>query len=62
MVRRSATWAMSKISPRYRKQGEAAEAAFAAWLNRSALPYIYVEQSPLTVPDKLKGIVSHGVV
>lgn len=48
---------MSKISPRYRKQGEAAEAAFAAWLNRSALPYIYVEQSPLTVPDKLKGSI-----
>lgn len=38
-----------------KRQGDQAEAAFQAWLNRCLLPYMYVEQSPLTVPERLKG-------
>lgn len=36
-------------------QGAAAETRFRAWLDRCSLPHIYVEQSPLTLPQGLKG-------
>lgn len=36
-------------------QGEAAETRFRAWLDRCTLPHIYIEQSPLTLPQSLKG-------
>jgi hypothetical protein len=38
-----------------RQQGDAAEQKFMGWLDRCVLPYMYVEQSPLTVPKGLKG-------
>jgi len=36
-------------------QGQAAEDRFRAWLDRCHLPHIYVEQSPMTIPEHLKG-------
>jgi hypothetical protein len=36
-------------------QGAEAENRFRAWLDRCHLPHIYVEQSPLTMPEGLKG-------
>lgn len=36
-------------------QGAAAEERFRAWLDRCHLPHIYVEQSPMTIPEHLKG-------
>jgi hypothetical protein len=36
-------------------QGKAAEDKFRAWLDRCTLPHIYVEQSPLTIPQSLRG-------
>lgn len=38
-----------------RAQGQAAEDRFRAWLDRCTLPHIYVEQSPITLPQALKG-------
>ena len=38
-----------------RAQGQAAEARFRAWLDRCILPHIYVEQSPITIPEGLRG-------
>ncbi len=38
-----------------KQQGAAAEARFRAWLDRCHLPHIYVEQSPLTLPQHLRG-------
>lgn len=38
-----------------REQGQVAEDRFRAWLDRCVLPHIYVEQSPLTIPQALKG-------
>ena len=38
-----------------RAQGQAAEDRFRAWLDRCHLPHIYVEQSPLTIPQHLRG-------
>jgi len=38
-----------------RAQGAAAEDRFRAWLDRCRLPHIYVEQSPMTFPEHLKG-------
>ncbi len=38
-----------------RSQGQAAEDRFRAWLDRCRLPHIYVEQSPMTFPEHLKG-------
>lgn len=40
-----------------RAQGQAAEDRFRAWLDRCTLPHIYVEQSPLTLPQALKGAI-----
>ncbi len=36
-------------------QGQAAEDRFRAWLDRCHLPHIYVEQSPMTIPQHLRG-------
>lgn len=36
-------------------KGEQAEAGFRAWLDWSGVAYMYVEQSPLTVPAGLRG-------
>jgi hypothetical protein len=44
------------LTPQQRRaQGQAAEDRFRAWLDRCVLPHIYVEQSPLTIPQALKG-------
>lgn len=44
------------MTPSERKQqGAAAEERFRTWLDRCHLPHIYVEQSPFTFPDHLKG-------
>lgn len=44
-------------SPADRAKGAAAERAFAAWLDDSVLPHLYVEQSPLTMPAPLRGAI-----
>lgn len=44
-----------RIDPADAAKGAAAERAFAAWLDGSVLPHLYVEQSPLTVPAPLRG-------
>lgn len=46
---------MFRLSPELKAKGEKAEADFRAWLNRSGVAFLYVEQSPLNVPDKLRG-------
>ena len=46
---------MSLSREHRRAQGEAAEARFRAWLDRCALPHIFVEQSPFTIPATLRG-------
>lgn len=46
---------MFTLSPELKAKGEKAEADFRAWLNRSGVAYMYVEQSPLTVPEALRG-------
>ncbi len=38
-------------------QGAAAEDRFRAWLDRCHLPHIYVEQSPFTFPEHLRGAI-----
>lgn len=38
-----------------KQQGAAAEDRFRSWLDRCHLPHIYVEQSPFTFPEHLKG-------
>lgn len=47
--------AMFTLPPELKAKGEQAEAAFRDWLNRSGVAYMYVEQSPLTVPERLRG-------
>lgn len=37
------------------RQGQAAEDRFRAWLDRCHLPHIFVEQSPMTIPQHLRG-------
>lgn len=46
---------MFRLPPALKAKGEQAEAAFRAWLNQSGVAFLYVEQSPLNVPDKLRG-------
>jgi hypothetical protein len=36
-------------------QGQVAEDRFRAWLDRCHLPHVYVEQSPMTIPEHLRG-------
>jgi hypothetical protein len=38
-----------------RMQGQAAEDRFRSWMDRCCLPHIYVEQSPFTLPEPLRG-------
>lgn len=49
--------AMFRLPPELKAKGEKAEADFRNWLNRSGVAYMYVEQSPLTVPEGLRGRV-----
>ena len=46
---------MFHLPPALKAKGDQAEAAFRAWLNQSGVAFLYVEQSPLNVPDKLRG-------
>jgi hypothetical protein len=46
---------MSLTKAERQAQGQAAEDRFRAWLDRCVLPHIFVEQSPLTIPQGLKG-------
>jgi hypothetical protein len=46
---------MFRLNPALKAKGEEAEAAFRAWLNQSGVAFLYVEQSPLNVPDRLRG-------
>ena len=47
--------AMFRLPAALKAKGEEAEAAFRAWLNQSGVAFLYVEQSPLNVPDRLRG-------
>jgi hypothetical protein len=38
-----------------KQKGQAAEDRFRAWLDRCCLPHIYVEQSPMTIAQPLRG-------
>jgi Holliday junction resolvase len=46
---------MFHLSAALKAKGEQAEASFRAWLNQSGVAFLYIEQSPLNVPDKLRG-------
>lgn len=46
---------MFTLSPELKAKGEQAETEFREWLNRSGVAYMYVEQSPLNVPERLRG-------
>ena len=46
---------VAKARAAIKAQGDAAESLFMAWLDRCGLPYLYVEQSPLTVPEGFRG-------
>lgn len=46
---------MFRLSKTLKAKGEAAEAAFRDWLNKSGVAFLYIEQSPLNVPTKLRG-------
>jgi hypothetical protein len=43
------------ITPADAAKGAATEIAFRTWLDAAVLPHLYVEQSPLTVPEPLRG-------
>lgn len=45
----------STIRPADKAKGEAAELAFQVWLDASGLPHLYIDQTPMTVPDHLRG-------
>ena len=45
---------MFTLPKELRAQGERAEADFRAWLDASGVAYMYIEQSPLTVPAGLR--------
>lgn len=46
---------MFTLSAALKAKGEQAEADFRAWLNWSGVAHLYVEQSPFTVPENLRG-------
>jgi hypothetical protein len=46
---------MFRLSAALKAKGEQAEAAFRAWLNQSGVAFLYIEQSRLNVPDRLRG-------
>lgn len=57
-MKRSASTMRVLVDAHYaglKAQGDAAESQFMAWLDRCGLPYMYVEQSPLTVPEGFRG-------
>ena len=39
------------------RQGQIAEQRFRAWLDRCHLPHLFVEQSPMTIPQHLRGAI-----
>lgn len=43
------------ITPADRARGARMETLFRRWLDRDGVPYVYFDQSPLTVPDQLRG-------
>ena len=45
---------MFRLSAHLKAKGDEAEASFRAWLNQSGVAFLYVEQSPLNVPDRLR--------
>lgn len=47
--------AMYRLPADLKAKGDEAEASFRAWLNQSGVAFLYVEQSPLNVPDRLRG-------
>lgn len=46
---------MFRLPADLKAKGEEAEASFRTWLNQSGVAFLYVEQSPLNVPDRLRG-------
>lgn len=46
---------MFQLPAALKAKGDQAEAGFRAWLDWSGIAYMYVEQSPLTVPAGLRG-------
>lgn len=44
-----------KTEPDPRERGRQTEVSFRQWLERSALAYIATDQTPITVPKRLKG-------
>ncbi|NKX68290.1 hypothetical protein HEP89_29580 (plasmid) [Labrenzia sp. 5N] len=46
---------MFRLPAALKAKGEEAEAAFRAWLNWSGVAFLYVEQSRLNVPERLRG-------
>lgn len=51
---------MFQLSKALKAKGEAAEAAFRAWLNESGVAFLYIEQSPLNVPYRLRGKIKRA--
>lgn len=50
-----ARWTPRAVAPADAAKGAKAETDFQAWLDASTLPHLYVEQSPVTVPEPLRG-------
>jgi hypothetical protein len=48
-------YGMFRLSPELKAKGERAESAFRSWLNESGVAFLYIEQSPLNVPDAQRG-------
>ena len=46
---------MFRLPAALKAKGEEAEAAFRTWLNWSGVAFLYVEQSRLNVPERLRG-------
>lgn len=46
---------MFRLPADLKAKGEEAESSFRTWLNQSGVAFLYVEQSPLNVPDRLRG-------
>jgi hypothetical protein len=49
---------MFTLPPELKAKGQQAEADFRDWLNRSGVGYMYVEHSPLHVPERLRGRIN----
>ncbi|KQT65859.1 MULTISPECIES: hypothetical protein [unclassified Aureimonas] len=46
---------MYRLPTALKAKGDKAEAVFREWLDASGVPHLYVEQSPLTVPEAYRG-------